>query len=169
MGYEHQPGNGDLTAGPTTDRLAHNPTPTERLNPSQVGTFRTVDPAPESRTNDHLGVVDERKPANSDPVVAHHDNGAFGQVRCEIVEVAQDQFGMLISGQRGPRAKQDHRRVRALRHREQRPEVGVTGNDDPILTLGKQEQLDVLGSLEAEFMGVHSVMPVIAEQRCQTR
>jgi hypothetical protein len=76
--------------------------------PLDIGTFRTVHPAPESRTNNHSGVVDEREPANSDPVVTHHDNGSIGQVRREIVQVTQNQFGMLISGQRGPRAKQDH-------------------------------------------------------------
>lgn len=43
--------------------------------------------------------MDERELADPDSVVAHHDNGTVGQIRREVVEVAQDQFGMLISGQ----------------------------------------------------------------------
>ncbi len=71
----------------------------ERRSPLTILTFRTGDPAPESRTNDHSGVVLEWESTDSNPVVAHHDNGTFGQVRREVVEVTQDQFGMLISGQ----------------------------------------------------------------------
>ncbi len=56
-----------------------------------------------------------------------------------------------------------------MRGRQESSEIGVTGNDDPILTLGKQQQLDVFGSFKTEFKGVHSIMSVIAEQRRQSR
>jgi len=55
------------------------------------------------------------------------------------------------------------RRARSLGYRQERPEVGVTGHDDSAITLSEQQELDVFGSLEAEFKGVHSIMSVFAE------
>jgi len=49
------------------------------------------------------------------------------------------------------------------------PEVGVTRNDDPILTRGEQQKLDIFGSLEAAFEGVNSIMSMITKQRGQSR
>lgn len=69
---------------------------------------------------------------------------------------------MLLSSQRIPRTKQDDRWAGALRHRQEGPEVGVTRNDDPILTRGEQQKLDVFGSLEAAFEGVNSIVSMIA-------
>ncbi len=108
--------------------------------------------------------MDERELADPDSVVADDDNGTVGQIRREVIEVAQDQFGMLISGQQIAGTKQDDRRAGALRHRQQCPEIGVAGNDDPALTFSEQQQLDVFGSLEPEFEGMNSIVPTIAEQ-----
>ena len=41
------------------------------------GTFRSGGPAPESRAEDRSGVVEEREPADPDPVVTHYDNSTF--------------------------------------------------------------------------------------------
>ena len=78
--------------------------------------------------------------------------------------MTQNQFGVLISGQCIPRTKQDDGWAGSLRHRQEGPEVGVTGNDDPILTRRKQQKVDVFGSLEADFNGVNSIMSMVAEQ-----
>lgn len=52
------------------------------------------------------GVVQERQAANPDAVVADDDDSALDEVRCDVVQVVQDQLGMLVGGQSVSRSEQ---------------------------------------------------------------
>lgn len=107
--------------------------------------------------------MEERESSDPDSVVTHDRHSTLDQVRSQVVQMAQNQLSMLIGGQCVSRTKQNHRWTPAPGQRAEGSEVGVGRHDDPVLTLGEQQEIVVFGSLEAQFEGVNGIVSALTK------
>ena len=108
-------------------------------------------------------VVEERQSPDADAFVGDHRHGAGGEVIGEVVEVFENDRDLLFCGSVVAASEQDDRGRLLSGEREERSEVCIARDDDPLFVACHVEDDVIVCVRQSALEGVDSVVARFAQ------
>lgn len=95
---------------------------------------------------------------------AEHHDASLDECVVNKLKIVDDDRGEAGHAPTAQPTDQDHRRLPGVRLREQRPEVGVGGNDHPVVIARTTKNHGVAGGVEIQVVDVYRVVTVFVQR-----
>ncbi len=113
--------------------------------------------------------MEEWQSSDADAFVGAHGYGAGGEVVGEVVEVFENDRDLLFCGSVVAASEQDDRGRLLSGEREERSEVCIARDDDPLFVACHVEEDVIVCMLQSALEGVDSVVACFAQQLSKSR